>query len=91
MGMITLTGYIAVPDQDIAMVQAHAPEHTRLSLEEDGCLEFNLNVDPTNPNKYLVDELFKDRAAFDVHSKRAKASEWGKATAHLERNFKISE
>lgn len=91
MGMITLTGYILVPDADIATVEKHMPDHNRLSLEEDGCLEFNLRVDPTNPNRYLVDELFKDRAAFDVHSVRAKASAWGNATAHLERSFEISE
>lgn len=91
MGIVKLTGFLEVPDTDIALVQKHAPAHIRLSREEDGCLKFDLWQDAIDPNKFRVDEAFKDRAAFELHSKRAKASEWGQKTAHLDRQFTIDE
>ena len=89
MGVI-LSGYVDVPDSDIAMVEKHLPTHIRLSLAEDGCVSFNVLVDPQNPNRYLVDEEFTTQAAFDAHQARVKASEWGQATAHLHRQYKIT-
>lgn len=87
---IVLTGYVDVPDADIATIKAHLPTHVRLSRAEDGCISFNVNVDPENPNRYLVDEEFATQASFDAHQARVKASEWGKVTAHLVRKYEIS-
>ena len=89
MGVI-LSGYVDVPDGDIAIVEKHLPTHIRLSLAEDGCVSFDVRVDPTNPNRYLVDEEFTTQAAFDAHQARVKASEWGQATAHLKRQYKLT-
>ena len=91
MGVVKLTGHIDVPDADIEMVQTFAPEHIRLSRAEKGCLKFELWQDADNPNIFRLDEAFKDRAAFEVHSARAKASEWGQVSAHLTRHFTIEE
>lgn len=88
---VKLTGFLAVPDSEISLVQEYAPEHIRLSRAEPGCLKFEFWQDPENPNKFLLDELFKDRAAFDLHTARAKASEWGQISAHLTRHFIIEE
>ncbi len=79
-----------MPDGDIAIVEMHLPTHIGLSLAEDGCVSFDVRVDPTNPNRYLVDEEFTTQAAFDAHQARVKASEWGQATAHLNRQYKIT-
>jgi quinol monooxygenase YgiN len=89
MGVI-LSGYLDVPDSDIATVEAHLPTHIRLSLAEDGCMAFNVCVDPQNPNRYLVDEEFTTQAAFDAHQARVTSSEWGQTTAHLHREYTIT-
>ncbi len=91
MGIVKLRGYLAVPDTDVALVQKYAPEHIRLSRAEPGCLKFDFWQDPTDPNKFLLDEAFVDREAFDLHTTRARASEWGQVSAHLERHFTIEE
>lgn len=89
MGVI-LTGYLDVADADIASVEKHLPIHIRLSRAECGCISFDVRKDPQNPNRYLVDEEFTTQAAFAAHQARVKASEWGRATAHLKRQYKIS-
>ena len=89
MGVI-LSGYVDVPDGDIATVEAHLPAHIRLSRAEDGCVSFNVCVDPQNPNRYLVDEEFATQTVFDAHQTRVKSSEWGQVTAHLHREYKIT-
>lgn len=88
MGII-LSGYLDVPDADIATVEAHLPEHINLSREEHGCVSFDVGVDPENKNRYLVDEEFTDKAAFEAHQVRVKQSDWGRATAHLSRTYTI--
>ncbi len=89
MGVI-LSGYLDVPDGDIATVEAHLPTHIRLSRAEVGCISFNVCLDPQNPNVYLVDEEFATQTAFDAHQARVKSSEWGLATMHLHREYKIT-
>ena len=86
---VVLSGYLEVPDEDIETVEDHLPEHIRLSVAERGCLSFKVQVDPENPNIYLVDEEFSDQSAFDAHQARVKASDWGRVTAHLMRKYKI--
>ena len=86
---VTLTGYLEVPDADIALVEAHLPDHIALTRAESGCVSFDVRPDPANRNRYLVNEVFRDRAAFDLHQKRVKSSEWGKVTAHLARSYEI--
>lgn len=89
MGVI-LSGHLDVPDTDIEVVESHLPTHIRLSRAEDGCISFDVCVDPQNPNRYLVDEEFADQASFEAHQARVKASDWGRATAHLQRQYKIT-
>ena len=89
MGVI-LTGSLDVPDEDIENVKAHLPTHIILSRGECGCVSFDVSVDPENPNRYLVNEEFTTQAAFNAHQARVKSSEWGRATAHLKRQYKIT-
>ena len=72
------------------IVRGHLPEHIRLSRQEPGCLHFE--VKPTDdPLVWSVDESFTDRAAFDAHQARVKASDWGKATTGIPRQYEIRE
>lgn len=88
--MITLTGQLICTNATEAdLVREHLPEHVRLTREEPGCLSFNIR--PTaDPLVWQVDEAFTDRAAFETHSSRTRASAWHKATAHVKRDFRIT-
>ncbi|PFG38051.1 quinol monooxygenase YgiN [Georgenia soli] len=73
-------------DRDAALVAEHLPLHTELSRAEDGCISFE--VSPTeDPLVWQVDELFADSAAFKAHQDRVTDSEWGRATAAVERRY----
>jgi quinol monooxygenase YgiN len=89
--MIRVTGTLTCATEAQAdTVRAYLPEHIRRSRDEPGCLSFN--VDPTaDPLVWRLDESFVDRAAFEVHQTRTRASAWFRATADLTRNFTVSE
>ena len=71
-----------------AIVTAHLPRHIELTRAEPGCLSFT--VEPTeDPRVWSVDEVFLDAAAFQKHQERARTSEWGLATAHIERDYVV--
>ena len=54
-----------------------------------GCLHFT--VTPTgDPLVWSVHERFVDQAAFDLHQARVQASEWGRATAGIERDYVVT-
>ena len=88
--MIGVTGTLTCSTAEQAdTVRSHLPDHIRLSRAEPGCLTFN--VDPTdNPLVWRLDESFVDRAAFEAHQTRTRASAWFKATADLTRDFVVS-
>jgi quinol monooxygenase YgiN len=89
--MIIVTGKLScATPEDAALVAAKLPEHIRLSRAEPGCLTFNVN--PTmDPLIWQLDESFVDRPAFEAHQARTRASAWFAATAHLARDFKITD
>lgn len=89
--MIRVTGTLTCAmAADAALVRQYLPEHTRLSREEPGCLTFR--VEPTDdPLVWRLDETFADRAAFDAHQARTRASAWFRETAELRRDFHIEE
>ena len=89
--MIRVTGTLTCTTaDDAAIVQKFLPDHIRLSRAEPGCLTFN--VDPTDdPLVWRLDESFTDRAAFAAHQVRTQASEWFRATAHLMRDFRVTD
>ncbi|MGO1582998.1 MAG: putative quinol monooxygenase [Actinomycetaceae bacterium] len=70
------------------IVQHHLPRHTALTRAEPACLAFEVRR-TRDPLVWQVDELFADGAGFAAHQERAAASEWGRATAHVERRYII--
>ncbi|MFM7334766.1 MAG: putative quinol monooxygenase [Tabrizicola sp.] len=89
--MILITGTLTCATADEAeTVRAHLPEHIRLSRAEPGCRTFS--VEPTDdPLVWRLDESFVDKAAFQAHGDRTRASAWFKATSGLARDFKVQE
>lgn len=86
---VHLSGHLVCRDNDdIAVVVQHLAHHVALTRAEVGCVSFS--VTPTdNPMVWQVDELFRDAVAFRAHQDRVASSEWGRATAGIERRYKI--
>ncbi len=89
-GVVRLSGRLLCASAEEAdVVRRHLPEHVRLTRAEPGCLSFE--VTPTDdPLTWRVEERFTDRAAFDAHQRRTRASAWGAATAAIRRDYEVT-
>ena len=88
--MITLSGRLISGNAvEADLVASLLPEHIRLTRAEPGCLSFSVTR-TSDPLVWQVEERFTDRAAFDAHQARNRASAWYKATAHLRRDYRSS-
>ncbi|NLE78632.1 MAG: antibiotic biosynthesis monooxygenase [Rhodococcus sp.] len=89
MSVIELTGWLVCADgEEVEIVERYLPRHIELTREEAGCLHFEV-VQTEDPLVWSVAERFADQSAFDAHQKRVKASDWGRATAGIERDYVI--
>lgn len=89
--MIHVTGQlICATPEDAALVTALLPTHIALSRAEPGCLTFNVDL-TSDPLVWRLDETFTNRTAFEAHQARTRASDWFRATAHIARDFQVSE
>jgi quinol monooxygenase YgiN len=91
MPKITVTGYLRARPADAELIGRLLPEHIRLTRAEPGCLKFNVVASSTVADAWELDEAFADRAAFEAHQARTRASTWGRETTHIERDFTVSE
>ena len=87
--MIELSGYIDVPEGRREAIAAALPLHIALTRAETGCLRFDVTPDPDVKGRYNVNERFDDRASFEAHQDRVRASEWGEISAGIPRNYTI--
>lgn len=86
--MIRLTGTLTCAQQEAGAVRDALPEHIRLTRAEPGCLSFE--VTERAPGRFAVSEAFTDRAAFDAHQDRTRASAWWRLTGHMARDFTLA-
>ena len=91
MTKVVLQGYVLATDQDLPGIEAELPRHIELTLQEEGCLSFQVTQDHENKNRFNVYEEFIDKESFDAHQARAKASPWGAVSANLEKHYNIEE
>lgn len=89
MPRIRLTGSMTCAPHRAQQVRDALPDHISLTRAEAGCLRFD--VVESAPGVFDVDELFTDRAAFDAHQERTKASAWATITADFPRDYKVQE
>ncbi len=86
-----LTGrLICRDDAEAGIVRAHLADHVRLTRAEPGCLSFEV-AQEDDPLVWTVNEAFTDRAAFEAHQARTRASAWGTATTEIQRDFSTRE
>jgi quinol monooxygenase YgiN len=92
MAQVFLTGrLICRNSDDRARVLRHLPEHIRLTRAEPGCKWFDVTQNAADKLVFDVDECFADRAAFEAHQTRTRASAWFEATQGIERDFALSD
>lgn len=91
MSNVILTGFLRCRTMEEAdRVSMLLPEHLRLTRAEPGCLNFDVVRSMSDPACFAVREVFRDRAAFDAHQKRAQASLWGRATRGIPRDYRVT-
>lgn len=89
--MIRLSGrLICMTDDERAAVVTDLSSHIALTRAEPGCLSFDIGQ-TDDPLVFDVHETFRDRAAFDAHQTRTRASDWFAATRGILRDFRVEE
>jgi quinol monooxygenase YgiN len=84
-GEVRLSGQLVCNTRDQAeTVQQHLQQHLALTRAEPGCQSFNVTK-TSNPLIWQVEERFEHAAAFEAHQERVTSSDWGHATAGIER------
>lgn len=66
------------------------PRHIELTHQEPGCIAFEVHA-TDNPLVWQVNERFENSEAFALHQARVQASQWGCATAGIQRHYVIQE
>jgi quinol monooxygenase YgiN len=90
MTRVSLSGSLICADSaQAALVERLLPRHVALTREEHGCLSFEVTR-TDDPLVWCVTELFVDRAAFDAHQARVAASEWGRETVGIRRDYAVA-
>ena len=89
MSDVRLTGQLICRSaEEEAKVREHLARHIALTRAEPGCLSFDVTPADT-PRVWEVAERFADAASFRAHQARVAASEWGAATAGIERRYTV--
>lgn len=91
MSKVILKGFIIVPAEDLAAVKEELINHKKLTLNELGCLVFEVTQSERIPNRFDVYEEFINKTAFESHQKRVNNSYWGEVTVNVERHYEIFE
>ncbi|WP_423184603.1 putative quinol monooxygenase [Arthrobacter sp. NyZ413] len=86
---VHLSGQLVCSDtNELAAVVLHLPNHVALTRAEAGCISFHVSR-TGNPLVWQVEERFRDAEAFHAHQHRATNSDWGRATAGIERRYTV--
>ncbi|WP_231556401.1 GNAT family N-acetyltransferase [Cryobacterium sp. MLB-32] len=87
-GEVCLSGQLVCRTRHQAnAVREHLPLHRALTRAEAGCRSFNV-TETSNPLVWQVEERFENAADFHAHQERVAGSEWGHATAGIERHYR---
>jgi quinol monooxygenase YgiN len=89
MSKVILQGHILVPKSDLAIIKKELINHTRLTLNEPGCIVFKVTQCVDNPLRFNVYEEFINKSAFIMHQKRVNSSHWGEVTVNVERFYEL--
>lgn len=91
MSKVILKGYIKVPESELFLVISALETHKILTLQEPGCLVFEVTQRKDSPHIFDVYEEFIDKPSFELHQQRVKSSSWGEVTVNVERHYQLIE
>lgn len=90
MSQVELTGRLVCQNSaEAGLVAQLLPAHTSLTRAEPGCLLFEV-AQTSDPLVWQVDERFDSEGAFRQHQHRVAASEWGRMTAQIARDYTVT-
>ncbi len=89
MTTVTLTGHINVPPSQMDLIRTALETHISLTRAEPGCISFDVTDRADIPGRFDVAEEFTDPQAFTAHQARVKASDWGRISAGIPRDYVI--
>ena len=69
--MLRLNCFISVSAENSAEVRAAAQRLTAASLQQDGCVAYDIFESATRPGVMMICETWRDQAALDAHSASA--------------------
>ncbi len=87
---VFLNGFLNVPADRLDAVRVALPQHIALTRAEKGCISFEVTEDVNQPGRFNVSEIFEDRAAFDAHQSRIKASDWFAVPEGIPREYSVT-
>ena len=85
--MIIVKGYFKVPQEELNIIKSYLSDHITNSLNEDGCLKFEITQDNLDKSIFHVFEKFRDIDAYLEHKKRVKTSKWAKISKNIKRFY----
>jgi RimJ/RimL family protein N-acetyltransferase/quinol monooxygenase YgiN len=84
--MINRGRLLCADEEEAAIVRQHLARHVELTRQEAGCLLFEV-TETADPLVWQVEEEFASPEWFTRHQERTAASEWGRATAGITRDY----
>ena len=81
--MYVITVTFTIKPDHLSDFMAVMLKNSKISLEkEKGCHQFDVCVDPENPNVVFLYELYTGKSAFEAHLASAHFNEFNKKTAN---------
>lgn len=62
---------IAIKPENVAAFMARIAENAAAARQEPGCRQFDVLVDPNDPTRVMLYEVYADDKAFDAHQQTA--------------------
>lgn len=79
--MILVMGTVLVPAAGLGAVREAMKDMMRQTLEEEGCVSYNLCEDLFEPGRIRISEEWETMAALDAHFETAHMKDWRAALA----------
>jgi (4S)-4-hydroxy-5-phosphonooxypentane-2,3-dione isomerase len=81
--MFVLSVDLRIKPENVEAFTRKAIENAAASRKEPGCRQFDVLVDPKDPTKVLLYEVYVDDKAFDAHQKTAHFKEYAEKAVPL--------
>ena len=91
MKKIILSGHLDVPATALEAVRLELPHHIAATLQEEGCIAFDVTEAVERVGRFNVYEEFISREALEYHQQRVGRSRWGEVSATAQRYYAIEE